>query len=418
MMKMKRRAFTLLACLGVMTPPISWAEDKVVTIGAIYPLTGALASTGTELKQAIELAVGIINEKHPELKGIPLAADAGLSKLGGAKIKVVFADSQGNPSVGQAEAQRLIDHDHVVALIGAYQSAVTKTTSRIAEQRQIPYLNPESSSPDLTQQGYKWFFRTTPNDETFIGNMMEFLDGIKKLPTKRIAVVYENTDFGVNTYKAVEKFAKKSGRTIVANIAYSAGAPSLNAETQRLAEAKPDVAIFASYTSDAMLFVRTMRQMKYAPPIFLANDAGFIDPRFVSEVGPEVQGVLTRDVWGNDLYTAKPVIKQVNDMFKAKTNHDLNGNSARSLQGMLVLADAINRAGSTKPDAIRAALASTNLTADQIVMPWEGVKFDATGQNTEGQGLILQLEGKEYHTVWPTRYKKIDDLPKLPFAWQ
>jgi branched-chain amino acid transport system substrate-binding protein len=221
----------------------------------------------------------------------------------------------------------------------------------------------------------------------------------------------------VNTYKAVEKFAKQSGRTIVANIAYSAGAPSLNAETQKLAAAKPDVAIFASYTSDAMLFVRTMRQMKYAPPIFLANDAGFIDPRFISEVGPQVQGVLTRDVWGNDLYTAKPVIKQINDMFKAKTGNNLNGNSARSVQGMLVLADAINRAGSTKPDAIRQALAATNLTADQIVMPWEGVKFDAKGQNLKGQGLILQLEGKEYHTVWPTRYKKMQDLPKLPFTW-
>ncbi|HEU0230741.1 MAG TPA: ABC transporter substrate-binding protein [Burkholderiaceae bacterium] len=414
---MKKLLAVLLSCLGIALAQNATAQDKVITIGAIYPLSGALASTGTQLKQAIELAVDIVNNKHPELKGIPLAAGAGLPKLDGAKIKVIFADSQGSPSVGQAEAQRLIDHDHVVALVGAYQSAVTKTTSRIAEQRQIPYMNPESSSPELTERGYKWFFRTTPNDETFIHNMMQFLDGIKNLPTKKIAVVYENTDFGVNTYKAVEKFAKQSGRTIVANIAYSAGAPSLNAETQKLAAAKPDVAIFASYTSDAMLFVRTMRQMKYAPPIFLANDAGFIDPRFISEVGPQVQGVLTRDVWGNDLYTAKPIIKQINDMFKAKTGNNLNGNSARSVQGMLVLADAINRAGSTKPDAIRQALAATNLTVNQIIMPWEGVKFDKTGQNVEGQGLILQLEGTEYHTVWPARYKKMADLPKLPFTW-
>src|SRR3546814_3495264 len=81
-------------------------------------------------------------------------------------------------------------------------------------------MNPESSSPQLTERGYKWFFRTTPNDETFISNMMQFLDGIKKMPTKKIAVVYENTDFGVNTYKAVKKFAEKSGREIVADIAY------------------------------------------------------------------------------------------------------------------------------------------------------------------------------------------------------
>jgi len=416
---MKKLFAILIACLGIALMQNASAQDKVIKIGAIYPLSGALASTGIELKHAIELAVDIVNKEHPELKGIPLAAGAGLPRLGGAKIQVIFADSQGKPSVGQAEAQRLIDHEHVVALIGAYQSSVTKTASRIAEQRQIPYMNPESSSPELTERGYKWFFRTTPNDETFIHNMMQFLDGIKKLPTKKIAVVYENTDFGVNTYKAVEKYAKQSGREIIANIAYSAGSPSLNAETQKLAAAKPDVAIFASYTSDAMLFVRTMRQMKYAPPIFLANDAGFIDPRFVSEVGPQVQGVLTRDVWSNDLYTIKPVIKQVNDLFKPRSGgKDLNGNSARSLQGMLVLADAINRAGSTKPEAVRKALAATNLSADQIVMPWAGVKFDGKGQNLNGQGLILQLVGKDYHTVWPTRYKKMQDLPTLPFSWK
>lgn len=416
---MKKLFAILISCLGIALMSNASAQDKVIKIGAIYPLSGALASTGIQLKHAIELGEDIVNQDHPELKGIPLAAGAGLPRLGGAKIQVIFADSQGNPSVGQAEAQRLIDHEHVVALIGAYQSDVTKTTSRIAEQREIPYMNPESSSPQLTEQGYKWFFRTTPNDETFIHNMMQFLDGVKTLPTKKIAVVYENTDFGVNTDKAVKKFAAQSGRTVVADIAYSAGSPSLNAETQKLAAAKPDVAIFASYTSDAMLFVRTMRQMKYAPPIFLANDAGFIDPRFISEVGPQVQGVLTRDVWSNDLYTIKPVIKQLNDMFKPRSGgNDLNGNSARSLQGILTLADAINRAGSTNPDAIRKALAATDLTADQIIMPWAGVKFDSKGQNVEGQGLILQLVGKDYQTVWPTRYKKMENLPELPFAWK
>jgi branched-chain amino acid transport system substrate-binding protein len=409
----------LAACLGLTWMQGASAADNTITIGAIYPLSGALASTGSELKQAIELSEDVINQAHPELKGIPLAAGAGLPHLGNAKIRVVFADSQGKPEVGQAEAQRLIDQEHVVALIGAYQSAVTKTTSRIAEQRGIPYLNPESSSPELTQRGYKWFYRTTPNDETFIADMMQFLDTVKTVPTKKIAVVYENTDFGVNTFKAVEKFAKQSGRDIVADIAYSAGTPSVNSETQKLAQAKADVAIFASYTSDAMLFVRTMREMNYAPPVFLANDAGFIDSRFVSEVGPQVQGVLTRDVWANDLYTIKPVIKQLDDLFKARSGgKSLNGNSARSLQGLLVLAEAFDGAGSTKPDAIRQALGATKLSAEQIVMPWEGVKFDASGQNVDGQGLILQLVGSQYHTVWPERYKQMKDLPTLPFSWK
>src|SRR5574337_77243 len=100
---MKWSIAALVSCLGMALTSAVHAQDKVVTIGAIYPLSGALASTGTELKQAIELAVDVVNNAHPELMDIPLAADAGLPNLGGAKIKVIFADSQGSPSVGQAE---------------------------------------------------------------------------------------------------------------------------------------------------------------------------------------------------------------------------------------------------------------------------------------------------------------------------
>lgn len=410
----------VLASLAMAATLPAHAADKVVRIGAIYPLTGSSASTGQELKEAIDLAVDLINNPHAGtgLDGIPLAQGKGLPNLGGAKLQVVYEDSQGKPEVGLADAQRLIDQEHVVALTGAYQSGVTKTASRIAEQRGIPYLNAESSSPDLTERGYKWFFRTTPNDETFIENMMQFLDTVKSVPTAKIAVVYENTDFGVNTYKAVEKFAKKYHRQIVANIAYSANSPSVTAEVQKLSNAKPDVAIFASYVSDAMLFVRTMREAKYAPPVLLANDAGFIDTRFIQEMGPQVQGVLTRDVWATDVTGAKPALKAINDLFKAKYGKELNGNNARSLEGILVLADAINRAGSTDPEAIRKALIATNLNANQVVMPWAGVKFDANGQNSEGSGLILQMDGPGYKTVWPTSYRTDAALPKLPFAWK
>jgi branched-chain amino acid transport system substrate-binding protein len=416
-MKMKLIA-GVAACLALAFAQPAAAQVKTVRIGAIYPLSGALASTGSEIKAAIELAVDIINNPHPELAGIPLAAGAGLPNLGGAKIEVVFGDSQGKPEVGLSDAQRLIQQEKVVALTGAYQSAVTKTASRVAEQNGIPYVNGESSSPDLTERNYKWFFRTSPTDDTFVENMMQFLDGIKKVPTQKIAVVYENTDFGVNTYKAIERFAKQYKRDIVANIAYAAGSPSVTAEVQKLAAAKPDVAIFASYTSDAMLFVRTMRESKYAPPVFLANDAGFIDSRFVQEVGPQVQGVLTRDVWSNDVAAAKAGLKKINDLYKAKTGKDLNGNNARSMQGVLVLADAINRAGSTDPEAIRKALVATDLNDTQIAMPWDGVKFDDKGQNTKGAGLILELQGAGYKPVWPAKYSTDPSLPTLPFTWK
>ncbi|MDE2477538.1 MAG: ABC transporter substrate-binding protein, partial [Betaproteobacteria bacterium] len=104
-------------------------------------------------------------------------------------------------------------------------------------------------------------------------------------------------------------------------------------------------------------------------------------------------------------------------LYHARTGKDLNGNNARSMAGVLVLADAINRAGSTDPEAIRKALIATDLGYEQVAMPWPGVKFDAHGQNERGAGLILQMEGPGYKTVWPMQFKHDKSLPKLPFAW-
>ena len=128
-----RRAFTRL---GMLLPAVSllpWsagAADAPVRIGCLYPLSGSSASSGQASRAAIEVAVDIINNPHPELAELPLAATAGLPGLGGRKVEAVFADHQGNPATAQSEALRLITQDQVVALSGCYQSSCTLTASR------------------------------------------------------------------------------------------------------------------------------------------------------------------------------------------------------------------------------------------------------------------------------------------------
>src|SRR5919198_3580223 len=155
------------------------AAQEEVKIGVIYPLTGAAASTGLELKNAAELAAEIVNTSMKDLS-LPLAATAGLPNLKGAKVTLIFADHQGNPQVGATEAERLITQEHVVALMGCYQSAVTATASQIAERHRVPFLNADSTSSTLTERGFKWFFRTTPHDELFVRNFFEFFKDVQK----------------------------------------------------------------------------------------------------------------------------------------------------------------------------------------------------------------------------------------------
>ena len=326
------------------------AAVDTVRIGAIYPLTGPAGSTGAEPKDAITLAVDIVNGKYN--LNLPLARTEGLPNLKGAKIEVIFGDHQGKPDVGQAEAERMITTGKVVALIGAYYRSVTTTASIAAERHKIPFLNPESTDPTLTERGFKYFFRTTPHDDLFAENFFQFLNDVKKRKGAKIssvATVYENTNFGTGVNNAIKENAAKYGYRLVADVAYAAKGTSAIAEVQKVKAASPDVVMPASYTADAILYMKTFKDLNYVPQAILAMDAGYISDEFKKTLGKDGDYVLSREVWALDLAKKKPMIAKVNEIYKKRFGRDMNGNSARSFTGFLVLADAINNAGSTDP---------------------------------------------------------------------
>jgi len=132
--------------------------------------------------------------------------------------------------------------------------------------------------------------------------------------------------------------------------------------------------------------------MKFNPDVILADYTGFLEPEFLQTLGKDGNYILTRATWPKDLAQIKPLVGTVNQMFRERYGTNMNGNSARAFTGMLVLADAINRAGATNPEAIREALLETNIPGDKLIMPWDGVKFDReTHQNTLGKGIICQI---------------------------
>src|SRR5262245_64591876 len=123
---------TLAALLLTLDPSSHAVAQQTVKVGAIYPVSGNAASAGNYSKAAIELAVELVNNDHPELKDLPLAAGSGLPGLGGAKIEVIFADNQGTPAAGQNQALRLITEEKEIEMIGAYQTGLKVKNSDIA----------------------------------------------------------------------------------------------------------------------------------------------------------------------------------------------------------------------------------------------------------------------------------------------
>jgi branched-chain amino acid transport system substrate-binding protein len=392
----------------------AFAQDKTVKIGVILPLSGNAASAGVHGKAAIETAVEIINNANPELGNLPLAKNAGLAGLGGAKVEVVFADNQGSPAVGQNQALRLITEEKVVALNGAYQSGVTLTTSAISEKYGIPYLSGESVAASLTERGFKWFFRTTPVASDFAKVYLEFLKDMKAGGAKvdNIALVHENTEYGTSVASVITGVFKDNGLNIALDIPYSANTTDVQSQVLQLKEKKPDVVIMISYTSDAILYVKTMQALDYKPPMMMADNAGFSDPSLVKTVGKLAQGVFNRSSLSIGPVGSPTYL--INEIYKKKSGDDLDDTAAREMQGFFVLCDAIDRAGSTEPDKIQAALKATDLKPDQLMIGYKGVKFDDKGQNILAAGVVIQLQdGEHYVSVWPK--DKAVTAPALPY---
>src|SRR5262245_13488878 len=297
-----------------------------VTIGVVYPMSGPNAQIGVDARHAFEAALDIINNKHDI--NLPTARNAGLAGLGGARIKLVFADHQGDPQKGRAEAERLITQDKVVAIVGSFHSSVSNTVSAICERYGTPFVCADSSSPSLHRRKLKFFFRPAAHDEMFTAAMFDFLDAQKKKgkKTETIALFYEDTIFGVDSSNVQRSLAAERGYKIVSDIKYKSNSPSLTAEVQKLKTADADVLMPSTYSTDAILLVKTMAELGYKPKNIIAQAAGFSDKAVFDAVGDKVVGLISRASFSLDMAAKRPAVKFANDLFKPRANRDLNDN--------------------------------------------------------------------------------------------
>ena len=413
-----RRVLTLSGLALFLAAVPAAAQQKEVVIGLLYPLSGPTASAGVDEKHVYELFADMVNGKEAMLPGAFYQKLKGLSGFaGGARLRLIFVDHQGKPDVGQAETERLITQEKVHALIGSWQSSVTATTSQVAERFGVPFLTAESASPGLTRRGFKWFFRTSPHDEHFSQAMFDFMADFQKkkgVKLETVAITNEDTLFGTDSAKVQRTLAQKYGYRIVADFAYRANSTSLTAEVQKLKAASPDVWLPTSYQSDAILFNRTSKELDWNPRMILAQNAGHIDPKFIEQTGKDSDGYMTRSPFPSDRIDQNPMAKALNVPYRARSGKDLYDLPARAATGIMTLVDAINRAGSTDPEAIRKALIATDVKPADLIMPWTGVKFDESGQNVGVRAIIMQLQGGKYHTVWPFDMATRDAIFPIP----
>jgi branched-chain amino acid transport system substrate-binding protein len=286
-------------------------------------------------------------------------------------------------------------------LLGAYQSSVSKSASFVAERFKIPFVCAESSSAALTERGLKYFFRIAPTDAEDSIAFFDFLDEMKKKGKKveKVALVYENTEFGVHARGEAKKQADKRGYKIVADVPYTFKATDVKSEVLKIKAAKPDVIIQASLLGDMMLFAKTFKEQKVEFMANLAYCGGYHDPTFVQNMKKDAEFYMGQCTFSVDFITKKPVLGKINEMYKKRSGVDFDGVTIEGFTSVLVIADAFNRAQSTDPEKVVQALRTTDLKTPTL--PGDGVKFNEHGQNIKIISHISQVQNGQYRIVWP-----------------
>ena len=375
---------------------------ETVLFAALYPLTGANATTGTNMSNGIRLAVDIINGEYDiELPG---AKTAGIQSMNGAQLEAVFGDTQGDPQKGMSVAEQVLtDNENAVAVVGCLNSAVAATIGTVTERLSKVFITPDCVNPGLCENGWKYFFRATPNSNMFINNEVQFLSDMnsaKNAGIQSVALFYDNSLNGSDFRDLIKPILESAGFTVTEEVCFAANSAELTSEVQKLKKADADVIISAAYLSDMILFTKTCKEQNYAPKMLLV-DGGIGQAEYSITLGADSNYGVNRSGFMTDLAESKPAMKAVDDMYFERHGIHMDEDSARAFMGVIILADALERAGSTDTESLRTALTETALTGNDCILAWDGVQFDEKGQNILGRGLMGQLFDGTLKTVWP-----------------
>jgi branched-chain amino acid transport system substrate-binding protein len=329
-MSFKRNVFVLalvvFLLLGLFSGMVS-AEEKIIKIGTVFPLTGPCALAGARCKAAVETAAEIINNIHPECD-VPLANQSGI--LDGYKIVLVHTDHQGKPDVGKTETERLFNQEKVYAIIGSYNSSVTKPASFVAEIQKKLFMCGASSSAALTERDFKYFFRFAPTDKTESIGFVEtltWLNEAKNAGIKTIGLIYENSEFGKHAADEGKMAAEAAGFEIIANVA----------------------------GGDYALWVRTMKQMNWLPKIALNYCSGYQDPMTTQQLGDDANYFMGGTGYSPEFAELMPAVAAVEEIYKAKTDPSVpfDSDSIQEAVALFILAQAIEKAGTLDIETVR-----------------------------------------------------------------
>jgi len=337
------------------------ADDKVIKIGALLPISGPGSYFGVQDKQGIELAVEHLNK-------------AGVN---GYKLEVKYEDSACSPLPATQAAKRLLEQFKPDVVLGEECSDATLAIMPVIEEAKVPLLNAGSSAIKITDPGNPWTFRIMPNE------VMQGVDiannAYKRLNARTAVLLHENTNAGIGNANVFNETFTKLGGKILADIGFGRDVNDFTAIATRIAGLGA-VDVIPTYTLEGQGLKITQALMQAG--VTKGGDGKAIQLGtiwlpfgFEQKAGKAALGYIR--IVQFDPLDQRPLVRDFVTAFKAKYNQGPTHLNAHAYDQIILIADVVKR-GATNAQQIRDALAATKSFSGVT----GSVAFDKTNQNT------------------------------------
>jgi branched-chain amino acid transport system substrate-binding protein len=352
----------LLAALGVAAmlagPAARAAIPCPIEMGSVRPESGASAYSGRSFANGVAMALDRIQQE---------------GGIAGCKVDIIAYDSQSQPGTAATLTRRLLFSDHVPFVLGSSMSVESLAMLEVTETAQVPLYVASAASAKITNQGFKWVWRQSVVDVIAARALARYVG--TELGWKKVAVAYENSDYGRPTWQTVIRPAlEQLGVTVTTAEAITSGDSDFSSQLLRIRDSGAQGIIYWGYLKEASILVQENQQLKIDLPI--AAGTGVVYPSFVKLLSPETQDATT--LYGVSQFipaTDDPQQKAWVDAYRARFGIEPDVTALDAYDMMFVLKKAIEAAGSMDADKLQAALRTVQYTG--VGGP---ISFDDTGQ--------------------------------------
>lgn len=392
---MKTRTFGRGAALAVLAASalFAGAASAEVKFGALFPFSGQLALLGEESARGLEIAVDEINEA---------------GGVQGEEIVLVRGDAvDNNQAIG--EARRLISREGVKAIFGTYSSSRSIAASQVAELAGIPYFELGAVADEVTGRDFQNLFRTNPTAEDIARTTVELIQeavlpkaGVPAEELK-VAIIHEDSSYGTSVAGHQQRIAEEAGLNVVTTQAYPASTVDMSSLVLDLQQRGVDVVLQTSYQNDSVLFLRQAHEAGFKPKAIIGGGGGYSMQPTADAVGHDViEGVLDADFTQFAVNPeGAPGLQDFIDAYVEKYGEQpLSGHSLVNYVGAKAILQAIEKAESFEPEAIREAVAAIDIPEGQTAAGY-GVKFNEQNQNERARMMGMQWQDGKLVTVYP-----------------